>query len=388
MSKVLFINGPAEGHINPTLGLVRELIHRGEEVVYLAPTPFRRKIELTGAEFREFNSFYGKPDPGDPPGFLGMMRFLLRSADKVIHQAMELTTTERYDYVVHDAFFGWGALIAHLLKATSISSNSTFAPVINSSMTGKDKSSTAQLEEIKQEMLKLSSRYGFSVSRIQDIMFNKGIMNLVYTSEYFQPHRHLFDETYHFVGPSIADREDAPDFTWSQLEGAKSIYISLGTIANDDRSFYEDCFKAFAEMPYQFVMSIGNKISESTLTGIPSNFILQPYTPQLEILKRADLFITHGGMNSVSEALYHDVPLIVIPQSADQPIVASRLEELGCGIKMSRQQATPEALRSTVNRVISNNAYKRNCSIVGETLRNAGGYKRAADLIMAMTKKR
>lgn len=69
MSKVLFINGPAEGHINPTLGLVHELIHRGEEVVYLAPTPFRRKIELTGAEFREFNSFYGKPDPGIFPDF-------------------------------------------------------------------------------------------------------------------------------------------------------------------------------------------------------------------------------------------------------------------------------------------------------------------------------
>ncbi len=227
ISKVLFINGPAEGHINPTLGLVRELIHRGEDLVYLAPTPFRRKIELTGAEFREFNSFYGKPDPGDLPGFLGMMRFLLRSADKVIHQAMELTATERYDYVMHDAFFCWGALIAHLLKATSISSNSTFAPVINSSMTGKDERSAAQLEEIKQEILQLSSHYDFSVSTIQDIMFNKGVMNLVYTSEYFQPHRRLFDETYHFVGPSITECEDAPDFSWSKLEGAKSIYISL-----------------------------------------------------------------------------------------------------------------------------------------------------------------
>jgi len=135
-------------------------------------------------------------------------------------------------------------------------------------------------------------------------------------------------------------------------------------------------------------MSIGNKINESALTGIPSNFILQPYTPQLEILKRVDLFITHGGMNSVSEALFHDVPLIVIPQSADQPIVASRLEEVGCGVKMSRQQATAEALRSAFDRIISNDAYKRHSSIVGETLRNAGGYKRAADLIMAMTKKR
>jgi len=387
MSKVLFINGPAEGHINPTLGLVRELIYRGEEVVYLAPAPFRGKIELTGAEFREFNSFYGKPESGYLPGILGMMRFLLRSADKVIDQAMELTATERYDYVVHDAFFGWGALIAHLLKATSISSNSTFAPVINRSMTGKDERSAVQLEEIKQEMLQLSSRYGFPVSRMQDMMFNKGLMNLVYTSEYFQPHRHLFDETYHFVGPSIAEREDAPDFPWSQLEGAQSIYISLGTIANDDKSFYEECFKAFAEMPYRFVMSLGNKISASALTGIPSNFILQPYVPQLEILKRVDLFITHGGMNSVSEALFHDVPLIVIPLSADQPIVASRVEELGCGVKLSRQQATAEALRSAVDRVIGNDEYKRNSSIVGETLRHAGGYKRAADLIMAMTKK-
>lgn len=92
-------------------------------------------------------------------------------------------------------------------------------------------------------------------------------------------------------------------------------------------------------------------------------------------------------MNSVSEALFHDVPLIGIPLSADQQIVASRVEELGCGVKLSRQQATAEALRSAVDRVIANDEYKKNSSIVGETLRHAGGYKRAADLIMTMTKK-
>ncbi|WP_442789489.1 nucleotide disphospho-sugar-binding domain-containing protein [Paenibacillus sp. CAA11] len=57
--------------------------------------------------------------------------------------------------------------------------------------------------------------------------------------------------------------------------------------------------------------------------------------PQLEVLQKAKLFITHGDMNSTSESLYYGVPLIVLPQSADQPIVARCVDEIGAGIHLN-----------------------------------------------------
>ena len=128
------------------------------------------------------------------------------------------------------------------------------------------------------------------------------------------------------------------------------------------------------------IMSVGKKINISDLGQIPTNFKLYNYVPQLEVLKKVDLFITHGGMNSSSEGLYNNVPLIVVPQFGDQPVVAKRVEELGAGVPLMGD-ISPLAIENAVNKILSDNSYKENAKKVGESLRECGGYKKAAEAI-------
>ncbi len=109
------------------------------------------------------------------------------------------------------------------------------------------------------------------------------------------------------------------------------------------------------------------------------------YVPQLEILQHTDVFITHGGMNSSSEALYYGVPLVVIPVMGDQPFVAKRVEELGAGIQLDRTNITPEILREAVEMILDNKSFREKSRKIGESLHAAGGYRRAVDEIVTFT---
>ena len=104
----------------------------------------------------------------------------------------------------------------------------------------------------------------------------------------------------------------------------------MGTVFNEQPALYEKCFEAFKDVDATVVLVVGKKINISQFENI-ENFKLYNYVPQLEVLQHADVFVTHGGMNSSSEALYYGVPLVVIPVTGDQPFVAKRLTEVGAG---------------------------------------------------------
>ena len=108
--------------------------------------------------------------------------------------------------------------------------------------------------------------------------------------------------------------------------------------------------------------------------------------PQLEVLGRASAFVTHGGMNSVSESLYHGVPVVVIPQVGEQAIVGRRVEELGAGLYLAKAEATAEKLRESVRRLLAEERFGRQAAVVGESFQTAGGVARAADAILAFTR--
>ena len=105
------------------------------------------------------------------------------------------------------------------------------------------------------------------------------------------------------------------------------------------------------------------------------------YVPQTKLLAYTKLFITHGGMNSTHEGLYNGIPLIVIPQSADQPVIAKQVENLGAGIKLSMKELTVEQLRESVELVLNNPSYKEVAWNLKESFLKSGGYQEAADEI-------
>jgi MGT family glycosyltransferase len=165
------------------------------------------------------------------------------------------------------------------------------------------------------------------------------------------------------------------------------VYVSLGTLFNTDATFYRNCFEAFHGQDFQVIMSVGARVSIESLRSAPANFIVQTHVPQLDVLRRATVFITHGGMNSVSESLYYGVPVLVIPQMSEQEIVGRRVEELGAGLYVAKEDVTAERLRESVQRLLAEPRFGRQAAVVRESLQTAGGVARAADAILPFTRR-
>lgn len=102
----------------------------------------------------------------------------------------------------------------------------------------------------------------------------------------------------------------------------------MGTVHNHNADFYRTVIKALANEPVGVIMSIGYNIDAQELGEIPGSFLVEKFVPQLEVLKRTDVFITHGGMNSLNEALYFGVPVVVVPQQIEQGFNMRRLKRL------------------------------------------------------------
>ncbi|MBE7128961.1 macrolide family glycosyltransferase [Bacillus mycoides] len=390
MAKVLICNFPGEGHVNPTIALVEELIKRGEEVIYYCVEEYRSKIENTGALFRPYKNFISQIDMVKRMnGQINPQELLLhivKSMDKIIEIILEEVKEEEYDYVIYDNNFAVGWIIAEALQLPKISSCTTFAITKKLASTlmknhGEENKKSPLYQEVIYILEKWKDIYGITLNEKQNVMTCPGDITIVYTSKLYQPNVEEFDSSYIFVGPSIAQRKDVDSFSLEQEKGSKLIFISMGTVFNQQLDFYHTCFEAFRDSSVTVILAVGKQTDISQLNNIPSNFKLYNYVSQLDILQHTNLFITHGGMNSSSESLYFGVPMLVIPVMGDQPIIAQRIEELEVGIQLDRKSLTPSILRNTAMHVISNDIYTKNSHRIGESLKNAGGYNKAVDEI-------
>ncbi|PEM70177.1 glycosyl transferase family 1 [Bacillus pseudomycoides] len=391
MARVLFINGGSEGHINPTIGVVQELISRGEELVYFSIEAFRERIEKTGANVRTFDDqkFLRAFISGGRNYLSERINGLLHTADIIIPSVLEQIQGEHFDYIIHDSMFGCGRLLSQILKLPAINSCTSFAQT--------ERAFERMLEQLSQNIpteiakrinddfqiltTKIKEKYGVEITSPYEVFCNPALLTIVYTTREFQPFGEVFDQTYKFVGPSISTQSTKENFDFTTIKGKSPIYISLGTVFNQAIDFYKLCFKAFENTDHTVVMSIGEKTQISDLGEIPKNFIVKNYVPQTEVLKYTKLFITHGGMNSTNEGLYYGIPLIVIPQSADQPVIAQQVANLESGITLQMQGLTASQLSETVDRVLRDPSFHKAVADIKESFQKSGGYQQAVDEI-------
>jgi len=391
MARVLFINAGSEGHINPTIGVVQELISRGEEVVYFTIEAFRERIERTGATVRTIDEqrFIKAFISGGRNHLLERINGLLHTADIVIPSVLEQIKGEHYEYIIHDSMFGCGRLLAQILKLPAINSCTSFAETkasFDKMLEQWSKNSPTEIvkplyDEFRRLTKEVKEKYDVEIHSPYEVFCNPAPLTIVYTTKEFQPVGEAFDQTYKFVGPSISSRSIQENFDLTGTKEKNPIYISLGTVFNRAADFYKLCFEAFGNTNHTVVMSIGNQTTLSDLGEIPQNFIVKKYVPQTEVLKYTKLFITHGGMNSTNEGLYYGVPLIVIPQSADQPIIAGQVANIGAGITLQMQGLTANQLREAADHVLNHPAFQKSVANISESFQKLGGYHQAVDEI-------
>lgn len=390
MSKIVFFCIPAHGHTNPTLGVVRELISRGHQVYYYSYNMMRDKIQSTGAVFVSCDE-YDQEQRLDAKDGARIGKDLAFSTQILVDTTLALDDTVcehmkelNPDCIIADSMAVWGKAVALKLGIPFVSSTTTFAfnqysaKIMKQSL-GQIFGMIFSMSKINKNIKRLQDK-GYPVKSVLDIIQNDNNTDtIVYTSPEFQPCSETFSEKYVFVGPSIRPVENM-----IEKKSDKLIYISMGTVINDSTEFYKKCIEALANTKYQVIMSVGNLINIEDLGAVPDNITISRFVDQIAVLSQADVFLTHCGMNSVNESLYYKVPLVMLPQTSEQDGVATRVEQLGAGVRLKHINA--KAIRETIESVLNTKSYYEQASKISQSFHKCTGAKGAADKIEQMCK--
>ncbi|MEN9869653.1 MAG: hypothetical protein RLZZ171_636, partial [Cyanobacteriota bacterium] len=200
-------------------------------------------------------------------------------------------------------------------------------------------------------------------------------------AEFEFPRREL-PSCFHFTGSfsNPASRESIA-FPYEQLTGQPLIYASLGTLQNQLLWIFEMIAQACADMDAQLAIALGGGTNPAALSELPGNPIVVGYAPQLELLQRATLTITHAGLNTTLESLSNGVPMVAIPITNDQPGVAARIAWTGTGEVVPLKKVTVKKLQQAIKQVLTDNAYRQNALKLQAAMQQSGGTSKAADII-------
>lgn len=194
--------------------------------------------------------------------------------------------------------------------------------------------------------------------------------------------RENLPKCFHFTGPyHYSGTREPVSFPWEQLTGKPLIYASMGTIQNRLVEVFYQIAAACEGLDAQLVISLGGSATPESLPNLAGNPLVVEYAPQLEILQKATLTITHAGMNTTLECLSNAVPMVAIPIANDQPGVAARIAWAGAGVAITLKRLTVPRLRTAISQVLTQPSYKQNALRLQKAIKRAGGVTRAADII-------
>ena len=222
-------------------------------------------------------------------------------------------------------------------------------------------------------------RHGFPRLRFDDTR-EWGLAQIAQQPSFFDFPRAELPAHFHYTGPwneATRDSESAP-FPWEKLDGRPLVYASLGTMLKR-QSVYRAILDGCAELPVQVVLSLGQQGAACDF-AVPPNAIVVPFAPQLTLLDRARVLITHAGLNTVLEGLGRGVPMLCMPVTNDGPGVARRVEWLGAGEVLEPGRVTAQRVRAVVEKLLAG-PYRDAALKCREQLKTNPGVLRAADIV-------
>jgi zeaxanthin glucosyltransferase len=197
--------------------------------------------------------------------------------------------------------------------------------------------------------------------------------------------RNRLPATFHYAGSLAADRPgDAGDFPWDRLDGRPLIYASLGTLRpNRKPAVFRRMAEACSGLDAQLVISAGKWLENERIhwlesDSLPGAPLVLPFVPQLALLEKACLVIGHAGLNTVLESLTRGVPMVVMPQAADQFGTAGRIEHTGVGLRS--RQGSVASLRQMIQRVLGEESFRQRAGELQAAMLATGGVRHAADI--------
>lgn len=367
MSRFLFVVPPLTGHVNPTASVGGELLARGHSVAWvghpgtLAPLlPDDARIfpaidDVLEADIR------AKRERWLALRGMAVLKFFWEEFLIPLGHAMAPGVSDAValfgpDVVVADQQALAGPLVARTAGLPWVTSASTSAELVNPLRT------MPKVDAWVRDLL-----HDFAGG---DIRFSDRLV-LVYSSAALVGEE--FGEEVAFVGPALAHRVERVDFPWERLTEQRCVLISLGTLNGPaGERFLSQALEAVAGLDLQVVM-----VAEPR--PAPPNVLMLPSVPQLALMPHLDAVVTHGGHNTVCEALAHGLPLVVAPIRDDQPTVAAQVVAAGAGVRLTYSRARAADIRSALESVLDEPEYTAAAELVRESFLAAGGAAAAAD---------
>jgi MGT family glycosyltransferase len=400
------------GHYYPLSALGRRLQARGHEVVYFQVADLERPIRAAGLEFYEI----GRAD--FPPGALRArdeevgkltgvaalrcgMRGIQRKAVMLFRDAPAAIRAEGVDSLLVDQIEMAGGTVAEHLRlpfvsvavALPVNTDSSVPPVtcswphrVGAAARFRNRLGNAAVNWIFSGVMRTINRqrreWGLPPSRGFNDMFS-GLAQITQLPIALELPGRPLPPHFHHTGPWVDAAGRAPvDFPWSRLDPIRPlVYVSMGTLQNGILQTFRMIAEACAGLDVQLVISLGGGQDPALLGDLFGDPVVVGYAPQLELIQRSALTISHGGLNTALESLAWGVPMVVLPVTYDQPGVGARVEWSGVGRSIPVGRVTVERLREAVRLVLRNPAYRVRARQMQSRIEAADGLNRAADLV-------
>ncbi|MCY8464910.1 macrolide family glycosyltransferase [Bacillus atrophaeus] len=383
---ITIINIPAYGHVNPTLALVEQLCEKGHRVTYATTEEFAPAVQQAGAR----PLLYETTISVDPQQIKELMEknetplMFLKESLGILPQLEELYKDDQPDLIVYDFIALAGKLLADKLQVPAVRLCSSYAQ--NESFQMGTEEMLKQVKEAEAEFQAFLEQENLPAVSFEQLAIPEAF-NIVFMPRSFQIKNETFDDRFCFIGPSLGKRSEQERLLLKEKGDRPLMLISLGTAFNAWPEFYQMCMEAFGGSEWHVIMSVGKSIEPDSLGDIPDNFTVRQRVPQLDVLTEADVFISHGGMNSTMEAMNEGVPLVVIPQMHEQELTAQRVEELGLGIYLPKEEVSVPRLQQAIGNIFSDKEIHSRVKDMQKDVKEAGGAEQGAAEIEAFMKK-
>ena len=404
------ISPPVPGHLNPFAALGRELIDRGHRVTVFHMADLADRMRSEGLEFVTIGET-DHPAGSLPISLAQLARLDGMAALKFTVEAIRKTTQmfgrdvpaaiERtgIDALLVDQTEPIGGAVAEHLKLP-------FITICNALVLSRDSEVPPPFtswDYKRGSWPRLRNWAGYTASRrvtrpVFDLVnrFRRdwGLAKLRDAAESFselaqisqQPAAFDFPRTnlpqsFHYVGPLRHASPRTIPFPWDKLDGRPLIYASLGTLQNRKEALFRQFAEACKDLNVQLVITHGGGLPESVTSTFPGNPLVVSYAPQLAVLSKASLTLTHAGLNTVLDSLTHGVPLVAVPITYEQPAIASRIRWAKVGEVLALQKVNPKRLRHFIEKTLSNMSYALAAQGVKRSIAEGGGANKAATII-------
>jgi len=363
---IAFFAMPEEGHFRRLLPLIRGLSGCGAEALVYTHAKFAPEVKREGGIFHDLFSRYDLEEESLPVP----CRYVTFAGEHAGSIRRDLEAAGA-GLVIHDSFAVVGPVAASLLgrKTVNLCAGHNVVPEVFRAQLADDprvKIAPRCLRAVD----KLRDEHGLAdASPFSYVSAPSRDLNLYgEPPEFLDPGERAAFEPIAFYGclPSVEDvrAEDSGPVGWPGGPGRRRVYISFGTVVW--RYFASRALDALRAIASTFadleevsaVISLGGaQLSAEARSGLERpNVAVRSYVDQRRVLREADLFVTHHGLNSTHEAIFHRVPMVSYPFFWDQPALAERCRTLGLAVPLRcgpRGEVEVPAVREALERIFS-----------------------------------